>query len=975
MGPVENCWTARRIPTRSIVRLLAVLAIVVIFLVPSNLAFGRGSAAVPTARSGGVAPSPHAASPLTVAAASLSGGHYGGAAKAPLARPAVGGVNPKSWTDITSVAGAGPSGRWLSAMTYDPEDNYVVLFGGYGSSGVDSDTWTFANGQWALSSSSGPAGRYAATFVWDPADHEGVLFGGYSGTGIYYNDTWTYTHGNWANISGSTNQTPGARWRASMAYDAGDGYVVMFGGTNALSVTYSDTWEFKGGFWTKLNVTGSPPGRFRASMAYDPVDNYTVLFGGCTSTCPDSTTWKYQNLTWAALAPTSHPAARVYYGITYSPIAKTLLLFGGSSSSASNVPLADTWNFTNASWTSLTTSLAHSPTAVAYLEMTFDAGDGYVLMFGGQWANLSYSNRTYVLGPSILGKVSASPSAIDLGQSTNINATPIAYASYVSYNYTSLPTGCSAGNVSTVACTPTTTGTFPVVVKLNDSSGSPVFENTTVVVSADPGITQYSVNYPNVTVGSAATLRTVATGGTGTYSYHYAGLPTGCGTVNTANLTCVPTTAGVFTVQVTVTDTAAFHVYDNLSVTVNPKPNVTSIVALPTALDVGQSVTIRATLTGGTDPITYFYSGLPAGCATTNSSTLTCAPSAIYNSLVVVNATDRFGWYSAASVPLVVNADPTFASTAASPGAFDVGTLVHLWANATGGTGTLTYQYLNLPAGCTPSNTSATSCTPQVAGSFSVTAQVTDNVGFIVNATLSFTVNPAETLNAVTMTPGTIDVGGTVMINATPSGGTAPFTYTYRGLPAGCAASTIDGTLACSPRTPASYQVSVSVKDASGVLVTSAGTMVVHPDPTLSSFQATANPATIGDTFQIQANATNGTKPYTFTYSGLPTGCVSANQSSLSCTATGTGHFVVHVVVKDVLGVSVSGDTYVNVTSKASTSVLGLAPLELYGALAVLAIVVVAAIAFLLMRRKPPAAKPAKAAPEAWTEEESTSNP
>jgi hypothetical protein len=544
----------------------------------------------------------------------------------------------------------------------------------------------------------------------------------------------------------------------------------------------------------------------------------------------------------------------------------------------------------------------------------------------------------------------------------------------VSYNYTSLPPGCSAGNVSTVTCTPTATGTLPVVVKLNDSTGSPVFENTTVVVSADPAIFQYHVTYPNVTVGSAATLTTLVSGGTGAYTYHYAGLPTGCGTGNTPNLTCVPTAAGAFTVQVTVSDAASFRVYANLSMTVNPKPNVTALVALPTALDVGQSVSIHATLTGGTDPITYFYSSLPAGCATTNSSSLTCTPSAVFNSLVVVNATDRFGWYSTAAVPLVVNADPKFTSTAASPGAFDVGTLVHLWANATGGTGILTYQYLNVPAGCTPANTSATTCTPQVSGSFSVTVQVTDNVGFIVNATLSFTVNPALTLNAVTLTPGTIDVGGTTTINGTPSGGTAPFVYTYRGLPAGCAASTVDGTLACSPRTPGTYAVSVSVKDASGAVQTASGPLVVHPDPSISAFQANTNPATIGDQFQIQVNATNGTKPYTFVYTGLPTGCLSANQSALSCTPTATGHFVVHVVVTDVLGVAVSGDSDVNVSAKASSSVLGLPPLELYGAFAVLAIIVVAAIAFLLMRRKPPA-KPAKAEPEAWTEEEQGSNP
>ena len=98
-----------------------------------------------------------------------------------------------------------------------------------------------------------------------------------------------------------------------MTYDAADGYVLLFGGTDSTgATTYSDTWEFLAGNWTDLatKVSGTPPGTYRTEMSYDPLGGYAVLFGGCTtSTCPDQNTYTYHNLTWKSLSLSTKPAA------------------------------------------------------------------------------------------------------------------------------------------------------------------------------------------------------------------------------------------------------------------------------------------------------------------------------------------------------------------------------------------------------------------------------------------------------------------------------------------------------------------------------------------------------------------------------------------------------------------------------------------------------------------------------------------
>ena len=74
-----------------------------------------------------------------------------------------------------------------------------------------------------------------------------------------------------------------------MAYDAGSGQVVLFGGITAANAVVGDTWTYDGATWTQQSPAASPPGLSDSSMTYDP-SGKVVLFGGTDPTLTASET-------------------------------------------------------------------------------------------------------------------------------------------------------------------------------------------------------------------------------------------------------------------------------------------------------------------------------------------------------------------------------------------------------------------------------------------------------------------------------------------------------------------------------------------------------------------------------------------------------------------------------------------------------------------------------------------------------------
>lgn len=306
--------------------------------------------------------------------------------------PAPQSISNPTWTQISTTPS--PSSRTFASMAYDGADGYVLLFGGeYGNTGVLSESWEFQGRAWTqLSPSSSPPARSKAAITYDAADGYVLLFGG-SGSGSgscgsYLADTWKFAGGSWTQLSPSTH--PSAREGARMAYDAADGYVVLFGGTtNACSsgAGLSDTWEFRSGSWSQLSPGSFPSARYDEGLTYDSADGYVLFFGGwnpygaCGNVQGD--TWQFKGGVWTQLSPSSSPSARQEVGLSLDGSLGHPLLYGGwaGTCGVSRTYYQDTWEWIGGSWTQLLPSSA--PAARGGHGMTFDSADGYTILQGG----------------------------------------------------------------------------------------------------------------------------------------------------------------------------------------------------------------------------------------------------------------------------------------------------------------------------------------------------------------------------------------------------------------------------------------------------------------------------------------------------------------------------------------------------------------------------------------------------------------
>jgi len=241
-------------------------------------------------------------------------------------------------------------------------------------------------------------------------------------------------------------------------------------------------------------------------------------------------------------------------------------------------------------------------------------------------------------------------------------------------------------------------------------------------------------------------------------------------------------------------------------------------------LDLGMSTTFSAVVTGGTLPLSYHYSSLPIGCRSQNDSTLFCQPSAIGRNTTVLTVTDRAGLTVTASVTVSVSPVLGVPMLVSNLSEATVGIPFTLTTTVAGGSSPLSYDYYSLPGNCFSGDTSSISCIPGISGNYTVSVYVTDGAGAIGSNTTVVRVNPYPTVS-IAATPDPVDLGRRITFTAIGSGGTAPLSYSYEGLPTGCAATNAS-TITCSPNATGSFNVSVTVSDAFGVVSPRATTVV-----------------------------------------------------------------------------------------------------------------------------------------------------
>jgi len=329
-------------------------------------------------------------------------------------------------------------------------------------------------------------------------------------------------------------------------------------------------------------------------------------------------------------------------------------------------------------------------------------------------------------------------------------------------------------------------------------------------------------------------------------------------------------------------------------------PMISSFRALPGAVELesfnASSTSLITEATGGAGPLSYTYTGLPAGCSSFNTATLSCSPSASGDFSITVYVNDSKGDSDSLTTSLTVY-PRLLLDVSATQNPADVNESVGFSAGATGGTGDNSYSWTFGDG--TSSSLASPHHSYMAVGEYAVQVWVNDTLGG--SAVGSLSVSIVQSLG-VTLTPSnaSLFLGATLLLNAAVFGGAAPYSYVYSGLPPGCA-SVDSPSVGCLPTQSGVYEVTVNVSDQNGGTAIANVSLDVYFDFTVVSPPT----VTVEHSFTIQIELVEGSVgPLNYQYAGLPSGCVTADTPALTCTPTDVGTYTVSVSIRDGQGVT-----------------------------------------------------------------------
>ena len=229
------------------------------------------------------------------------------------------------------------------------------------------------------------------------------IFGGFNPVGNLVNTMWRWTGSTWVQLAPASLPTP--RENFALVYIADTYKLLLFGGwglpVGGNEYTYlNDTWEFDvlNNTWTQLFPATSPSGRHGARMF--PTVGGIMLFGGASGLTSNET-WLWNGNNWTLLNPFTKPSGRTLH-VMYAGIAgsNSVYMHGGmfSNGTATN----ESWYWNGNDWQG-----PGNLGPAVYGHATNTSGS---IMFGGKYANNSYSSETWDLSNMVQKFPATSPS-------------------------------------------------------------------------------------------------------------------------------------------------------------------------------------------------------------------------------------------------------------------------------------------------------------------------------------------------------------------------------------------------------------------------------------------------------------------------------------------------------------------------------------------------------------------------------------
>ncbi len=323
--------------------------------------------------------------------------------------------------------------------------------------------------------------------------------------------------------------------------------------------------------------------------------------------------------------------------------------------------------------------------------------------------------------------------------------------------------------------------------------------------------------YNPLDVGQSSTLSVQAVGGTGTgYTYSWAGLPSPCSST-LPSFTCVPNTAGSYSITVTVRDSNGDQATSPpLNLTVDSDPTVAVTPKGPFSYDTGQTaVTLDAVVSyvGPNVATVSWYYAPSAPCGPSNISTgstgtsytpSTASLGTRYYCAVVTDGGVPGYSNRSSSVSVQVNATLSAGVVTPSAATIDSGQSLNLASSTpTGGTPPYSLQWL---AGTSTNCASDTALTGATSPGLTVTPTANTDyclrygdasegspASVVYSNVVTITVNPTLVRGTVSPASASIDKGQSLNLSTTaPTGGTLPYAYAWRaGSSAQCSSDAV----------------------------------------------------------------------------------------------------------------------------------------------------------------------------------------
>ena len=361
---------------------------------------------------------------------------------------------------------------------------------------------------------------------------------------------------------------------------------------------------------------------------------------------------------------------------------------------------------------------------------------------------------------------------------------------------------------------------------------------------------------------------------------------------------------------------------------VTPPPSTTITITnttLPSGTS-GSSYSNTMNVSGGVSPYTWSASGLPSGL-TINSNTGVIAGTPSTSGTYTVNVTVKDSKGVSGSKSLTLSIGQAIPALSINTNALPSGTQGSLYSAGllgSGGVSPYTWSVTGLPSGLTiNSSTGTIGGTPSTSGTFNVSITLKDSSGKSISKTFSISI-AGQAMYIVNNSIPEGEVNKSYSTTLGVSGGKSKYTWSATGLPSGLKISS-DGKISGTPSVAGNYNVTVTVTDANKTKASKTIVITIKAGPLSISTNSLAN-GTINTSYTSTVSGSGGTKSYTWSASGLPSGLTMSTAGVISGKPTVVGSYNVNITLRDTGGSSVSKTISIKINTLPLTIVTSTLP-------------------------------------------------